>query len=107
MNKPTPKKSVRAATAENGPWLPPPYEIADAAAIQECVAGTASKEQQHRAFRWVFEVCAGRYDMPYRPGAQEGERDTTFALGRQFVGQQIVKLTRLNISKLRSSDNAD
>jgi len=31
----------------------------------------------------------------------EGRRDTDFALGRAFVGRQLVKLTKLDLGKLR------
>ena len=89
----------------NSTWMPPAYEVADAAAIQALLNGTAEEHQQKRALKWIIEVACATYDLPYRPGAIEGERDTTFALGRQFVGQQIVKLTRLNVSKMRSNEN--
>ncbi len=99
------KKTVAEAVAGNHPWMPPAYNVADAVAIQALMTGKADANQQQRALKWIIEVCSGTYDQSYRPGAQEGERDTTFALGRQFVGQQIVKLTRLNVSKLRSDEN--
>lgn len=104
MTNPKPK-SVRAAAADHSPFLPAPYEVADVAAVQACVEGKATAQQQQRALKWVIEVASGTYDMSYRPGAQEGERDTAFAEGRRFVGLQLVKLTRLSLSKLRSSED--
>jgi hypothetical protein len=98
------KKSIKQAVAENSPFLPPKYEVADAAAIQALLNGVADSHQQQRALKWIIEVGAGTYDLSYRPGV-EGERDTAFAEGRRFVGLNIVKLTRVNVSKLRSAEN--
>lgn len=99
------KKNVRSAAADHGPFLPAHYEISDVAAIQALLAGTADQYQQQRALKWIIEVACGTYDLSFRPGAQEGERDTTFAEGRRFVGLNIVKLTRLNVSRMRSNEN--
>lgn len=88
--KKTPKKSAA--------WLPPEWDIADAKAIQQLAAGEAPPEQQRRALKWIIENACGTYDMPYRP---ESSRDTDFACGRMFVGQQIVKLLKLNLTKLK------
>ncbi len=104
--QPVRKRSMRESLEENGPWKPFPYELADVSAIQACVAGTASAEQQKRALQWIVG-CAGTYDMSYRPG-QAGDRDTAFAEGKRFVGLQVVKMTKLNVGLLRRSHpNAD
>ena len=94
------RKPVKQALADHAPWKPPAYALADVSAIQALAAGTADKLQQARALRLIIEGLAGTYDLSYRPGP-EGDRDTTFAEGRRFVGLQLVKLTKLNISKLR------
>lgn len=80
-------------------FAPAAYEAADIRAIQALSAGEATPEQQQRAFKWIVEEASAYLEFAYRPG-QEGERDTTFALGRQFTGQQIVKMTRLNAAAL-------
>lgn len=90
-------KSERQAIAEHAPWKPPAFEPADADAIQACARGTATPEQQKRAIDWVVMHACGTYDFAYRPGGPEGDRDTCIALGRQLVGQQIVKLMKLKI----------
>lgn len=79
-------------------WQPPPWEPSDAAAIQALARGEADADQQRRAIRWIVETAASAYDMHYRP---ESPRDTDFALGRAFVGQQVVKLSKINLSKLK------
>ncbi len=91
------------AKKPNGPWVPPAYDLADVAAIQALERGDATKEQQQRALKWVIEAACGTYDMSYRPG-EEGRRDTDFAEGKRFVGSQIVKLLKLNLSLLRRSN---
>jgi hypothetical protein len=77
----------------------PEYTVADAAALQACVRGDATSEQQQRAVNWVIYQAAATYDFAFRPG--DTDRETNVALGRQFVGQQIVKLLKLNTAALR------
>ena len=96
MTTPRPKKSLA-----NSPAVPARYEIADAAAVRALMDGSASPDQQQRALRWIVEIAAGAYEFHY----YEKERDTTFALGRAFVGQQIVKMTKLNIGAMRRAEN--
>lgn len=85
------------ATRAQGPHIPPPYGLPDASAIQALQRGDATPDQQQRALRWIIEQAAGAYEFQFYPS----DRETAFALGRGFVGQQIVKLTKLNLSSLR------
>jgi len=77
---------------------PPEYEIADVAAIQAWIEGVASADQQRRAARFIIEKACGTYDQPF---SLQDTRLTDFACGRMFVGQQIVKLSKLNIERLK------
>lgn len=95
-----PKTQAQIAL-EHAPWKPVPYEDADVAALQALAKGVATAEQQKRALNWWIEKAAGTYDLPYRPGGREGERDTLMAIGRMFVGQQTVKLLKLKIGQLQ------
>lgn len=88
------------ATRATGPHIPAQYELADARAIQALIAGTAEPHQQQRAIKWIIEQAAGTYEFQFYPT----ERETSFSLGRCFVGQQVVKLARLNLSQLRSEN---
>lgn len=97
----TAPKTAKQRLEANAPWLPPHYEDADVAAIQALAQGSANPHQQKRALAWMIEKACGVYDMSYRPGGAEGDRDTTFAEGRRFAGNQIVKLTKLKIGQLR------
>lgn len=106
--QPTRRRSARSVAANNGAYLPPAYELADVSAIQAVEKGSASPEQQKRALRWIVHKACGTYDMPFRPGGQDGERETNLALGRMFVGQQIVKMLHLIPSQLpRTEPRAD
>lgn len=90
-------------TRAQGPQVPAAYEPADVIAIQALINGKADGPQQQRAMRWIIEQAAGMYEFQYYPS----DRDTSFALGRGFVGQQIVKLSKLNATKLLRSGNED
>lgn len=90
-------------TLATGPYIPADYDIADVSAIQALSIGEASPDQQRRALKWLIEQGAGTYEFHYYPS----DRDTAFALGRGFVGQQIVKLLKLNVSSLRRHDHVE
>lgn len=95
MNKPAPKPTK--ATLADGPQVPPAWELPDASAFQALARGEASPDQQRRALDWLIMRAAGTYEFHFYPS----DRDTTFALGRAFVGQQVRKLLAVNISSLR------
>lgn len=88
----------KAPTLHNAkPYVPPRWEIADVSAIQAVSKGTASPDQQVRAIEYIQYAIAGFDDLPYRPGAGEGDRDTAFACGKYFVAQQIDKMQKISI----------
>lgn len=39
--------------------------------------------------------------MSFRPGGDDGKRETDFAEGRRFVGNQIIKLTKASIGQMK------
>lgn len=82
-----------------GAFEPPVWLPKHVSAMQALERGQASHEQQKTALDWIINGAAATYDEPYRPG-EAGRRDTDFALGRAFVGRQIVKLMRLNLAAL-------
>lgn len=90
------KKPVRK---ERPPIIMPLWEVADAAALQALVRGDATPEQQQRAVNWIVYNAANTYDFAFLPG--DNDRETNIALGRQFVGLQVVKLLRLNLAAFR------
>lgn len=86
-----------------GPYVPAAYELADSSAFQALQRGDASADQQRRALDWLIKHGSGMYQFHYYPS----DRDTAFALGRAFVGQQVVKLLTLNLMSLRREQNAN
>lgn len=82
-----------------GAFEPPLWESVHVSAMQALERGQANSEQQKIALAWIINGAAATYDEPYRPG-EAGRRDTDFALGRAFVGRQIVKLMRLQLGVL-------
>ena len=76
-------------------WLPAIYEAEDVEALQALSKGIADPAQQGRALKWIVETAAETYGLSYRSDGEGGERETAFALGRVFVGQQIVKLVNM------------
>lgn len=82
--------------------MPPPWELADATALKKLALGQADPEQQKRALKYIVETLCGINDWPYRPG--ENDRDTNIGLGRQWVGHQISKMLRVDLSKVRRNE---
>lgn len=78
-------------------WLPVEYGKREAAAVQAFFRGEATAEQQlfFRDFL-VNEVCA-TYDLSFRP---DNQRVTDFCEGKRFVGTQIVKLSKIPLSRI-------
>lgn len=94
------KRTLRQALEEHAPWKPTDYQHAHALAMRRLQAGQASAEEQKLAFEWIVK-CTGVADEPFRPGGVEGERDTQFALGKASVGRQIIKLVKIDLSRLK------
>jgi len=86
-------------------YVPAEWELADASALQALHHGEANADQQQRALRWIIEAASNINDLTWRPGGLEGERESSFAEGRRFVGLQIKKLIFADIAKLRRKDN--
>lgn len=55
-------------------------------ALKSLREGVATQAEQILALNYILDVLCARASNQYYPS----ERDTTFALGRKFVGDQIV-----------------
>lgn len=82
------------------PWHPTPYNEAITNAIKAVNAGVANSGQQQHVIKWIIETLCGTYDLSYRPNS---DRDTVFAEGKRFVGQQIVKQLKLTTPERRGN----
>lgn len=69
-------------------WMPPSRDLADIMALKAFAAGTANAEQQKRAYDYILLELSSTNKWPYD---HESERDTHIAMGRQYVGQWILK----------------
>lgn len=83
--------------------VPAPITSSDAAAMQALSLGAANEGQQRHALKWILEAACALPIWPYR----ETQRETDIALGRQFVGQQIMGLMKANISQLRKHEGRE
>jgi hypothetical protein len=78
------------------------YDIPVTSAVQALSRGEATAEQQKQALNWLVNHAAGTYNQSFQ---ESGDRETTFAEGRRFVGLQIVKQLHLSINALRKATN--
>lgn len=83
-------------------FAPPDYDAADVTAIQQLEQGTANAEMQKRALDWIIRQACRTYDVSYRPG---DTHETAFHEGRRFVGNEVIKMLKLDPSKLRRNEN--
>lgn len=102
-----PRALTEAEKLKQRPWFPRDYELADAMAIKGVANGTASPDQQKRAMAYIVHTLSGYYDMSYRPGGEDGRRDSDFAEGARFVGAQLVKLINISIADLERMQSSD
>lgn len=79
-------------------WHPAEWEVADAGALQALARGDAEPHQQKRALDWLITKAAMTYEQSFMP---DNARVTDFVEGRRSVGNQVVKLLRLNLGEFR------
>lgn len=80
--------------------MPSSWEPADVSALQAINDGTATADQQRRGLMFIITKLSMAYDFPFRPGGLDAQRETDIALGRAFVGQQIIGLIKVNLSAM-------
>ena len=97
------KKEIKYKLPEL-PYIPaqPPKHIVKS--LQALSSGEATEHQQKKALQWIINDASGAYSPAFHSGA-DGERNTTFALGRAFVGQQIIGLLKINLIALTGEEN--
>ena len=80
-------------------YSPSKYKAADVSAIQQLERGEATPEMQRRALSWIVNEVCGTYDQSYREG---DTHETAFAEGKRFVGNTLIKMLKIDPSKVRS-----
>lgn len=78
------------------PTQPAPASEQHIHALQAIYEGRATDHQQKMGMEWIINHASLAYSPLYQ-GGEDGNRDTAFALGRAFVGQQIVGLLKINL----------
>lgn len=76
-------------------WFPPDYTHGIVLAIKALSEGKATEDQQKKALAWIIEHASQRWEIPFYSDADGGDRESAFASGRMFVGQQIIKLVNM------------
>jgi hypothetical protein len=66
-------------------------------ALQSLLRGDAQDYQQKLALNWILDMSRNGGAI-YFPG-EAGRRDTDFALGRAFVGEQIITLLKVKLKR--------
>lgn len=89
-------RNVRAAPKHIKAYTPALWDMPELMAFQALQRGDATSQQMKIALTWLVNDAARTYDNAFQPGGAEGARDSDFLAGRQFVGQQVVKLLNLN-----------
>ncbi len=78
-----------------------PAPLAVVAAFKALHAGEASGHQQQIALQWLIREGCGKAHFAYHAS----DRDTVFALGRQFVGELVLGFFNADLSSLRREEN--
>lgn len=76
------------------PWFPYKWErqLSAVYALKALQTGEATKDQQQVALDFLIKNLCGTYEMTYMPDSQ---RDSDFAEGKRWVGNQMIKLLKL------------
>lgn len=98
MTAPKTKRIVSAPAAPAHVPISP--EAADFHAIHAMIRCDATPEQQRRFVLW-FNKATGVSENSFRPG-EDGRRETDFALGKKFVGDQFWSIAKTQLSNSQS-----
>jgi hypothetical protein len=74
------------------PHIAAPLDRSVAASIKALARGEAAPEQQSMALNWIISEASGTYESVYFP---ESVRQSDFASGKRFVGNQIVGIINM------------
>ena len=83
------------------PDAPAFYTYPVVVAVHALARGEANPHQQTEVLKWILEFVAGVNEHQFYPD----DRMTAFSLGRKFVGDQIIKVSKLDLSTLRSNEH--
>jgi hypothetical protein len=81
------------------PYLPIHILSHNAGAVQALLRGDCPEHLQKDFINWLLNDVCGTYDQSYR----HDTHDTAFAEGKRWVGNTIVKASKLDPAKLPKS----
>lgn len=81
-------------------YAPVAYTASDVSAFQALERGDCPPHLQQQALDFIISKACATYDQSYRPDPY----DTAFAEGRRFPGNTIVKLLKLDASKVAGKE---
>ena len=81
------------------PHMPAAYDLNDVLAVKRMAEGKADPHEQQAFLRWLI-YATGCDANPYVPGDTHA---TAYASGKQWIGQQIVTLLKVNPQVLTAS----
>ena len=79
------------------PYLPADYELHHVQAIKAFFEGRATPAQQEILRDYILYELTKFYDISYRG---ENTHDSAFAEGKRYIGQQLVKLSKLKLDEV-------
>ena len=83
---------------EPGIWLPPGFDLSKSYDVQAVARGTATKEQQISALKYIVEDLASAYNEPFD---NESNIFNNFQSGRRSVGHAIAQITKFNLAEIK------
>ena len=93
----------------NAPYRPARLSTTIVYAIKALPDGKADAAQQSALLHWLLYEATKAYDMSFRPGGEDGKRDSDFAEGKRFVGLQIVRAFNMSpeeVAELKKQEDA-
>ena len=92
------RKKESQRVPHRDPVEAPDWVEADVQALRAVWRGHATSDQQKRAMEWMINAF-GTYDLSFRRGGPDADRDTIFAEGRRHAGMILVHMLKYAESK--------
>lgn len=92
------------------PWASPWYDDDIVLAVRAVADGVANQGQQKLFWRYLMYVTGASdefADLSFRPDDLGGDRGTVFAEGKRFVGNEIRKMLRPELTPKTEEEKAE
>jgi hypothetical protein len=85
-----------------GVWLPPGFDLSRSYDLQALSTGTANKEQQIAALKYIVENIASAYNERFDAS---NNVFNNYESGRRSVGHAIAQICKLNLAEVKKHLN--